>query len=80
MFVVFEHEELFLRSGTEITQPRHIHSEMEARAHFPVCAQCRTLTARVGASIRCGSAMTRLPSQLQPPNTGTPASAVARDW
>lgn len=69
MFVVFEHEGLFLRSGTEITQLERIHSEMEVRAHFPVHAQCCTLTARAGVLIRCQSAMTKLPSQLQPLNT-----------
>lgn len=46
MFVVFEHEGLFLRSGTEITQLKRIHSEMEAKAHFPVRARCCMLTAK----------------------------------
>lgn len=45
MFVVFEHEGLFLRSSTEITQLKHSHCEMEVGAHFAV-QQCCKLTAR----------------------------------
>lgn len=81
MFLVSEHEGLFLWSSTEITQLKHIHSEMEVEAHFAVHAECCRLTARTGALAWC--AMTKLPCQLQHMSTGTPAcfsGAVARDW
>lgn len=53
----FEHKGLFVQSGTEITQLKHIHSEMEVRTHFPVHAQCSVLT---GVLIQCWSATTCL--------------------
>jgi len=73
MFVFLERDDLFLQSGTEITQLNGIHSEMAVRAHLPVRAQCCALTAMVGVSTRCGSARMKLPSRLQPPKAGTPA-------
>lgn len=82
LFVVFVHQGLFLRSSTEITQLKRIHSEMEVGAHLAVHTEStQRLTARTGALAWC--AMTKLPCQLQHSSTGTPAcfsGAVARDW
>lgn len=56
--VVFEHKGLLVQFGTEITQLKHIHSEMEAKAHFAVHAQCSAVAAGVGVLTQCWSAMT----------------------